>query len=103
MSILWDVFWFLLANWYAVAWVGAVILAYVIGGRKWALAVATLGIGSVIYEKGRKAGEERIKRKNEEAKDALQKHYDDIEAGNPADLDRDIERLRDHARRRGVS
>ena len=52
MSNLWASLHWLGDNWLLIPWGASVITAYVYGGRRLALIVATLGLGAFAYRKG---------------------------------------------------
>ena len=52
MSTLWTFSHWLLDNWLLIPWGASVVTAYVYGGRRLALIVATLGLGAFAYRKG---------------------------------------------------
>lgn len=69
--------WWLWENWLLVLAVLAVAVAYVIGGWRLALGVATLGAGVLLYRQGHKDAErtheERADRIEQERQDAYRK------------------------------
>ena len=52
MSNLWTFLHWFGDNWLLIPWGASVIAAYVYGGRRLALIVATLGLGAFAYHKG---------------------------------------------------
>ena len=52
MSNLWAFLHWLSDNWPLIPWGASVVTAYVYGGRRLALIVATLGLGAFAYRKG---------------------------------------------------
>lgn len=67
----------LLENWLIILAVLAVVVAYVIGGWRLALGVATFGAGVLLYRQGHKdaerAHEERAERIEQEREDAYRR------------------------------
>lgn len=53
--------WWLLENWLLLVYAGGVAVAYVVGGWRLALGVATLGAGVLLYRQGAKDADERHK------------------------------------------
>lgn len=93
-----SVIWWLLEHWWLVAWVAAVAVAYVIGGWRLALAVATLGAAARVYTKGRRDGAAEIERRDQRHREHLQEQYDEID-NRPRDPDDAYRRLLDRSRR----
>ena len=52
MSTLWAFLLWFGDNWLLIPWGASVVTAYVYGGRRLALIVATLGLGAFAYRKG---------------------------------------------------
>ena len=52
MSSLWSFLHWLSDNWLLIPWGASVVAAYVYGGKRLALIVATLGLGAFAYRKG---------------------------------------------------
>ena len=52
MSTLWAFLHWFSDNWLLIPWGASVVTAYVYGGRRLALIVATLGLGAFAYRKG---------------------------------------------------
>lgn len=52
MSTLWTFLHWFSDNWLLIPWGASVVAAYVYGGRRLALIVATLGLGAFAYRKG---------------------------------------------------
>ena len=52
MSNLWAFLHWLSDNWLLISWGASVVTAYVYGGKRLALIVATLGLGAFAYRKG---------------------------------------------------
>ena len=52
MSNLWAFLHWFSDNWLLIPWGVSVVIAYVYGGRRLALIVATLGLGAFAYRKG---------------------------------------------------
>ena len=74
MSTLWAFLYWLGDNWLLIPWGASVIAAYVYGGRRLALIVATLGFGAFAYRKGiqhereyRDEGTARVEKRREDA------------------------------------
>jgi hypothetical protein len=84
--------------WWAWLAISIVLLASVHRFIGWKGIIAgASAIGAVmLFKRGQAVGEERINRKNQEAADALEQHYEDIATDNPPDLERDISRLHKH-------
>lgn len=80
----------LLQNWLLVLAVAAVLTAYVVGGWRLALGVATLGLGVLMYRQGHKDANARADRINQERRDAYREIDERGATGSDA-----IDRLRD--------
>lgn len=52
MSTLWSFLHWFGDNWLPIPWGASVIVAYIYGGKRLALIVATLGLGAFAYRKG---------------------------------------------------
>ena len=52
MSTLWAFLHWFSDNWLLIPWGASVIVAYIYGGKRLALIVATLGLGAFAYRKG---------------------------------------------------
>ena len=52
MSALWTFLHWFSDNWLLIPWGASVIAAYIYGGKRLALIVATLGLGAFAYRKG---------------------------------------------------
>ena len=52
MSTLWTFLHWFSDNWFLILWGASVVTAYVYGGKRLALIVATLGLGAFAYRKG---------------------------------------------------
>ncbi len=65
--------WWLFDNWLLVLWLTATGIAYLIGGWRLALGVATLGAGVLLYRQGHKDAE----RQHDERADRLEQERDD--------------------------
>lgn len=73
-----------------IAWLGSKLLW--VGG----LALAILTAVATVWSRGRDAGSTAEKLKQQDARDALQKHYDEIDRSS-RDFDGALGRLRDRA------
>lgn len=89
--------WWLLEHWWLVLGLGALAVAYVIGGWRLVAAVLTLGIGWHVYERGRRRGREEIERRDQKRREYLREQYDEI-ANLPLEPGDAYERLRQRAR-----
>jgi hypothetical protein len=58
MSTLWAFLHWFSDNWLLIPWGASVIVAYIYGGKRLALIVATLGLGAFAYRKGIQHGRE---------------------------------------------
>lgn len=89
--------WWMLEHWWLVLGIIAVAVAYIVGGWRLALAVATLGVGWRVYSAGRRHGRDEIERRDDARRDYLKEKYDEIDnrPRNPADA---YQRLRDRSR-----
>lgn len=97
MMSLWAALWWLVEHWWLVVWGGAVAAAYIFGGWRLALAVASFGAAWRVYERGRADGRAEIERRDQARRDYLQEHYDEIDS-RPRDPDDAFRRLHDRAR-----
>ena len=52
MSTLWTFLHWFSDNWFLILWGASVVTAYVYGGKRLSLIVATLGLGAFAYRKG---------------------------------------------------
>ena len=52
MITLWSFLHWFSDNWFLILWGASVVTAYVYGGKRLALIVATLGLGAFAYRKG---------------------------------------------------
>lgn len=52
MSTMWSFLHWFGDNWLLIPWGASVIVAYIYGGKRLALIVATLGLGAFAYRKG---------------------------------------------------
>ena len=93
MNNLWAFLHWLSDNWLPILWGASVVIAYVYGGRRLALIVATLGLGAFAYRKGiqhereyRDESTAKVEKKRENA-------YDEIE-NRGTNRDDVLERLR---------
>lgn len=92
----WELLWLIVNHWYVAAWAGATIIAYIVGGRKWALIVATLGIGASLYQKGRQDEKDYLEAHYRETQERREKAYDEID-NRGTDRDDVDQRLRDNS------
>lgn len=79
MRELFAVIRFAFEYWFVFAYFGAVIGAYVIGGRKLAIAFATLGGAVVAYRIGGKHKQDNLEAHYREVSEKREKAYEDIE------------------------
>ena len=86
---MWGYVTWLLDYWLLVVWAAGVVVAYVYGGRYAALAVATLGFGSIMYNRGKSDVNKRAKEVEQKRENA----YDQID-NRGTDRDDVVERLR---------
>lgn len=88
-TILW-----LLNHWYILVWFMAVVIGWMVGGWRLALALGTLGLGASAYLYGRKSERDNQKIRTEKIVKERENAYAEIDA---RDTDRDdvARRLRD--------
>lgn len=83
-----EVFWWFVQHWYLALFGAAIVAAYIIGGWRLALAVATLGAGAFIYRKGQESERARQRQQAEQA----QKHRQEVEQNVGAMGEEDVQR-----------
>lgn len=74
--------WFLWENWLLVLAVLAVVVAYIIGGWRLALGVASLGLGMVLYRQGHKDAQKEYRERADRIEEKRQDAYDEIDRRN---------------------
>lgn len=72
--------WWLFENWMLVAYAVAVVVAYVIGGWRLALGVATLGAGVMLYRQGHKDAERQHDQRADDIERRRRDAYEEIDA-----------------------
>ncbi len=91
-----DIIRFVLDNIVVVVWLVAVVVAYVWKGKKLAFGVATIGLASIIYSKGRKdertASESRQQAKERRDVQTVQKNRIGTQALADTELDKEIDK-----------
>jgi hypothetical protein len=92
--MIWALLSWLMEYWLLVVWGIGVIVAFFVGGWRLALVVATLGVGSVAYNAGRKTERDNAQRRVEKITKERENAYTEIDA---RDTNRDdvARRLRD--------
>lgn len=70
---------FLIEYWWVALWIGGAILAYVFGGWRLALLVATLGASRLIFHEGGKHAEADRRKRDQEMKRRLEDGYNEID------------------------
>ena len=90
-----DLLLWCLAHWWVFLWAAAVIGGYVIGGWRLAAAIATLGVGSGLYIKGRRDADADRKARDQRRQNRLDEKYGEID-NSKIDRDDISDRLRDN-------
>lgn len=86
---------FLLGEWWwLIIWSGLIVAAFVLRGWKAAAAVATLGLGVVIYRKGRRDADAARLERDRKMRERLEHGYQGID-DRGVDRDDVTDRLRD--------
>lgn len=85
---------FIAEYWFVVLWLVGVVVSYKINGWRFALAVATLGIGSIAYRTGRKHEREEIREITRDIQERRENAYQEISDRNTSRNDV-VDRLRD--------
>jgi hypothetical protein len=80
--------------WWLALWIGASIIAYVVGGWRLATTVATAGIAHLAFREGGKRADESRRARDRETEKRLESGYDKI-AQRGIDRDGVSKRLRD--------
>lgn len=93
MSTLWAFLHWLSDNWLLIPWVASVVAAYVYGGRRLALIVATLGLGAFAYRKGIQHEREYRAERTAEVEKRRENAFEEID-NRGTNRDDVIERLR---------
>lgn len=85
--------WWLFENWLLVTYAVAVVVAYVIGGWRLALGVASLGMGVLLYRQGHKDAERQHDARADDIERRRRDAYDEIDSRG-TDISDVAERLR---------
>ncbi|WP_116653758.1 hypothetical protein [Pelagibacterium sediminicola] len=85
-----DLAWWLIQHWYLVLFGAAIMVAYIVGGWRAALAVATLGAGALIYRKGGSDAEARYRQRQERAKREREEVEQNVGAMGEEDVQREL-------------
>lgn len=91
--MIWSLLSWFMEYWLLVVWGVGVIVAFFVGGWRLALVVATLGVGSVAYNAGRKTERDNAQKRVEKITKERENAYDQIDARG-TDRNDVIERLR---------
>lgn len=91
-----DIIGLALQYWWVAVWAAAIIAAYIWGGWRVALGVATLGAATAIYSKGRKdertASESRQQAKERQDVQTVQKHRTEAQVLPDDELDKGVDK-----------
>lgn len=80
----------MIQHWWLVLALGAVLGAYIVGGWRLALAVATLGAGAGLYSKGQEAERARQRQRAERARQDRERVEQGVGAMGIEDVEREL-------------